>query len=196
MPEIKPASPGELRATVRIDAEPGGKKFQGVWLEFSDDRRWVVDYRPRDFWRSFEDRAVLVTGTCYQPFGQAISATHFKVERMRFAAPSKQSVPFVELGPEVVMTGVFVEHVWPAGTKLAGTKQLQFRDEAGSGTTYWIAGTLDTLAVGPATIEARTALPDRAYAAGPGGEQIWILRAHAPDWRPDPAHAPKLVPCP
>lgn len=92
--------PRERRATVRVDAQPAGKKFQGVWLELADGARWVIDYRPRLPWRSFADREVLVTGGCYEPFGQAITAPHVRVDRMRFAEDRRGVQPYLEVGPE------------------------------------------------------------------------------------------------
>src|SRR5262249_47884244 len=85
-PKSNTPSGGERRAIVRIDAQPGGKKFQGVWLEFADDKRWLVDYRANELWKPFADREVLVTGYCWapDPRAQAIQATHFHVERMTF----------------------------------------------------------------------------------------------------------------
>lgn len=195
MQEAKPPATTEYSATIRIDAEPGGKKFQGVWLEFAADRRWVIDYRPRELWRGFQDAEVIVTGTCYRPFGQAISATHFKVERMRFAAPPKRSVPFFELGPEQLMKGSFVEQAAPAGSKLAGSHQLEF--QADDGTTYGIAGTSGSApAPGAAKVTARSVKLNLAYAATTGGPHLWILSVHDAAYEPDREHAPKPVPCP
>src|SRR5947207_15688253 len=48
----------EIKATLRIDAKSGGKKLQGVWLELEPGKRWVIDDRPRELWRSFEDADV------------------------------------------------------------------------------------------------------------------------------------------
>lgn len=45
--ESVPAPGPERRATVRIDPAPGGKQFQGVWLELEGGARWVIAYRAR-----------------------------------------------------------------------------------------------------------------------------------------------------
>src|SRR5687767_5359156 len=100
-PPSKPTEP-ERRALLRIDEAPSGKRFQGVWLEFPDDKRWVIDYRVHGIWQAFEDAAVLVTGECYTPpaEAQSINAQHFRVHRMRFATPEPRGVrPYIEIGP-------------------------------------------------------------------------------------------------
>jgi hypothetical protein len=169
----RPPHPTELRATVRIDAQPGGKKFQGVWLEFGPDKRFVVDYRPRWIWRGFENHEVLVTGHCYRPFGQAISATHFKVEGMRFATKPTESVPIFAIGLEVVMQGEIIDQPYPAGSKLAGSSQRKFRRK--DGTTYNIASD-ETLELGPILVDARVIEVNMSHHAQTGGPNIWIAK--------------------
>jgi hypothetical protein len=196
-PASAPAPAGdERRATVRIDAEPAGKKFQGVWLELADGRRWVVDYRPREIWRSFEDEEVLVTGHCYQPFGAAISATHFQVEQMRFAAAPRRSTPLVAIGPEETLTGSFGEVGYPEGSKRAGSREPVFHSD--DGVTYHLFGRVDRPGAPgtPRTVTARRVEPDRAYAALPGGERIWVKDVHAADPTADPPRGPRRRPCP
>jgi hypothetical protein len=177
----------ELRATVRIDAEPGAKRFQGVWLELSGGARWVIDYRAREVWRSFADRAVLVSGRCYEPKGQAIRAQHFEVDRMRMADPGRPDVPLLEVGPEARMRGTFAEVAYPEGSKLAGSKDLVFRAE--SGAEYRVLGAepgklapgqavairAAELERGGVTIDARPVERNLAYTAGPGGRYLWLL---------------------
>ncbi len=194
-PTKAPAA-AERRATIRIDAEPGGKNFQGVWLEFSADQRSVIDYRPRELWKPFENTEVLVTGACYQPFGQAISATHFRVDRMRFATPERGKHLILELGPEQMRTGTFVLHEFPAGSKRADSPMVMFRDEGG--TDFIIAGASeDVPAVGTAArIKAREVIPDLSYLAQTGGPNLWILDVRRPDADDDATHAPVDVPCP
>ena len=186
----------ERRATVRIDAQPGGKKLQGVWLDFGADKRWVIDYRPRELWKPFADREVIVTGHCYRPFGQAIMATHFRVDRMRFVTPESGRGPILEIGPEQLLRGKFVEQRFPAGSKLADSPMVTFVDDAG--TSYWIAGAADDLPpVGTAArITAREVTPDMSYVAQPGGRKLWILDVRDPDAIDDPAHAPTTIECP
>jgi hypothetical protein len=193
--DTKPPAPTERRATVRIDAQPSGKKFQGVWLEFPDGKRWVVDYRPRELWRGFEDAEVIVTGTCYRPFGQAINSTHFQVDSMKFASAPKKSVPYFEIGPERLMKGKFVTFGYPAGSKLAGSNTTKF-SEAGGG-THAIAGSTDTVpGPGEATIKARSVELNMAHHATTGGPHVWIMSIHAADYTPDAEHGPTTIPCP
>lgn len=192
-----PSTGEERRATVRIDAAPSGKKFQGVWLELArPDHRWVIDYRPRALWQPFADREVLVTGQCYRPFGQAIGATHFRVDRMRFVTPERGRGPILELGPEQRVRGAFAEHRFPPGSKLADAPRLVF--VADGGERYWIEGAADPLPAADtaALITAREVVPDVTYSAQPDGPRLWILDVRAPDATDDPAHAPVLVPCP
>jgi hypothetical protein len=176
---VDPAGP-ERRATVRIDAKPGGKRFQGVWLELAGGARWVIDYRAREVWRPFADRAVLVAGRCYAPQGQAIWAQHFEVARMRFADPGRPDGPLLEVGPVARLRGTFAEVAYPAGSKLAGSKSMVFRAEGGG--EYRLFGAVPGVgqpgrfALGErVAIDARPVEPNPAYAAGPGGPHLWIL---------------------
>jgi len=196
-PPVTPPVAEPLLATVRIDAEPGAKRFQGVWLERAGGARWVIDYRAGPLWRSFENAAVKVTGHCWspEPEAQAISAPHFEVATMTFAsAPSKAS-PLIELGPERVLRGNLVSESAPAGSKLAGSSELVFRDAAG--TTYRVHGSNSKLGYPRAvTIMARTVVASPAYTALPSGERLWIASVHDADADPDPAAARGNVPCP
>lgn len=187
--------PAEYRATVRIDAQPGGKKFQGVWLEFDTHQQWVIAYRPHELWRGFAGEAVIVTGQCYEPFGQAIGATHFRVERMRLAPAVKFLAPLLEVGPESLVTGDFVDRAWPAGSKRAGEMQLVFR--AADGTSYEIAGSNIALSArGAVKIRARNVEVNRAHAATTGGPHLWILDVHDANDTPDEDTRDKPIPCP
>ena len=169
-------SGGERRAIVRIDAQPGGKKFQGVWLEFADDRKWVVDYRPRELWKPFQDREVLVTGYCWAPKGQAINAPHFHVEHMTFVKPERGRGPILAIGPEQVLRGAFRESGFPPGSKLAGSTETKF---AG----YGVHGASVALpAAGEAvTVIAREIEPDMSWTAQTGGPKLWILDVRGAD---------------
>ncbi len=192
----KPSAPAtERRAFVRIDAEPSGKNFQGVWLE-ANDKRWVIDYRPRELWKPFENREVLATGECYRPFGQAISATHFRVDRMRFVTPERGRGPILELGAEQPLRGTFVMHAFPAGSKRADSPVLAFR--ADDGTEYFLSGASATLPpVGSAAwITSREVTSDMSFMAQPSGRTLWILDVRAPDFVEDEAHTPTIVACP
>lgn len=187
---VKPSEPTaaveELRATVRIDAAPSGKKFQGVWLEFDGqegkDRRWVIDYRPTEIWAGFADEAVIVTGRRYQPYGQAINAPHFEVATMRFAGRPSRAVPYRSLGPEQLLRGELIEEVWPAGTKLAGDVEKQFRTDDGA--IFGLANGVTES--GKVAVTAREVEVDLSYAATTGGPKLFVLRVHAHDYTPAP----------
>jgi hypothetical protein len=191
----------EVHATLRIDATPGPKHFQGVWLELAADKRWVIDYRPHELWRGFDGQAVIVTGHCYVPFGEALLATHFKVERMRFATPPSGSVPILEVGRERLVRGMLVEHEYAAGSKLAGSRDTRFRPDTpiDGVAVFQIAGgigqdtpTFDT----PITVKARTLVGNRTYSSTSSDAQIWIVSTHEASYVEDLEHAPKIVPCP
>ena len=191
-----PPTAGERRATVRIDGQPGrGKGFQGVWLEFAADKRWVIDYRARELWKPFEDREVIVTGACYRPFGHAITATHFRVDRMRFVKPERGRGPILEIGPEQWIRGTFAMHAFPAGSKRADSPMPVFR--ADDGTELILAGAAEKLPEsGAARVKAREITPDMSWMAQTGGTNIWILEVRDPDSVEDPAHAPTPIDCP
>ncbi len=188
-PTPKPTA-DEVRATVQIDAEPGGKKFQGVWLELPGTEviprtgRWVIDYRATEIWRSFENEEVIVTGAHYQPVGQAINAPHYKVATMRFGGPSRsRSVPLRSIGPETLLRGAFVETVWPAGTRRAGDIERSFRTDDGA--TYGLASGSAAVETGPRAITCREVEPDPAYAADTGGPKVFVIRVHPHAWTPE-----------
>ncbi len=202
----KPAA-AEVHATVRIDAEPGGKKFQGVWLELPGTEviprsgRWVIDYRATEIWRSFENEEVIVTGKHYTPVGQAINSPHYKVATMRFAHRPSRSVPLRAIGPEQLLRGAFVEQVWPAGTRRAGDVDRTFTTD--DGRSYGLATGSAAPEVGPGVgspanpapgrlygpgpraITCREVEPDPAYAADTGGPKLFVIRVHPHDWTPE-----------
>ena len=118
-------------ATVRVDSEPGGKKFQGVWLEREDGERWVIQYRPRACWTPFEGRSVQATGHTYFPPGQAISAVHFEVLRLEVLQPSPEDA-LVAVGPELERVGQFQQVSGQPGSKSEGSSWLEFSANDGS----------------------------------------------------------------
>jgi hypothetical protein len=161
----------EMQATLRIDAKPGGKKFQGVWLERDDGAKWVISYRPEGVWRSFEGKRVRVRGAIYQPRGQAINATHFRVDWLAVAGDD-DSTDLVEVNGERTYAGSFEELVWPAGTKLEGEKTTVFSSE---GKQYFLANRPDGIALGKSVeVHAREVVPSPRMAR-PGGPFLWIL---------------------
>jgi len=180
----------ERRAILRIDAQPAGKKFQGVWLELVDGTRWVVDYRPREVWTWFRDREVFVTGGCYKPTGEAIGATHFRVDRMRDAAPERGVRPYVAVGPQTVLRGQVVSVNPPPGSKLAFTSEKHFCSDTGA--TYGVVGA--ELPEGETVrVRARELVPDMSYRARSVDRDLWIadvLHGEADD------EQPHEIPCP
>ena len=167
----------EYRGTLRVDEEPGGKKFQGVWLEHGGEKRWVIAYRPSPLWRAFAEQEVIVIGHCFQPFGQAINAPHFRIATLRYAAPpGRISVPYLGMGPEQWITGSFSTMTFPAGSKRAGDREQRFVDE--HGTSYHVAGLDQEPPNGPATIHERVLERNMAYTASTGGNDVWVIEVH------------------
>lgn len=165
----------ELRGTLRIDAAPGAKHFQGVWLEQADGTRWVVDYRARELWTWFADHDVIVTGGTYVPEGQAINATHFRIDLLRFATPRVGRGPYLSMGPEHLLTGAFVIESGLPGSKAAGSSWRAFVGD--DGTHYLVVGEeLDVRrGAGPAMVRARVLEPDMSYTARTSGPDLWIV---------------------
>lgn len=167
-----------FEAVVRVDEKPGGKKFQGVWLERADGERWVVAYRPLEWLKLFVGRTVRVTGETYQPFGQAIMATHFKIATLAVTDKQGGLGPLLGVGPEVTLAGKFVETKGEVGTKSEGSTWWTF--VAADGASYEIEGTLEEIAAGAATVVARKVEPDWSYAARRGADFLWVIEIEAP----------------
>lgn len=168
-PTTKPAT--EYRGVLSIDPEPGGKKFQGVWLDAAG-KRFVLAYRAAELWRWFEGREVVLTGGCYQPFGQAINATHFDVESLRVAEEQQGVGPYFSFGAKKSLVGEVIEVEAPAGSKLAGSKRRVFR--ADDGDTFELAGG-DVPDVGRhVRVRVRVLDPDMSYVARTNGPDLWI----------------------
>lgn len=172
--EPPPAAPASFVAKLTIDAEPSGKRFQGVWLEHGGEI-WVVDYRARDFWKPFEGLEVRVTGEKWtpDPRAQAIDKQHFKVARLE-VADKKQAKHFLAIGPERELTGVFVHKLAPAGSKSEGSNPLYFEEPDGK--RYEVIG--GESGSGTATIVARDVEVNPAWAATTGGPFLWIADVH------------------
>lgn len=157
-------------ATLTIDGKPGGKKFQGVWLVRADGSKLVIDYRARGLWRPFENQKVHVTGSSYQPRGQAISAAHFRVHTLRMA-DSQSTASIVELGPEQTLEGSFGSHTVAAGAKAAGQTYTIFK--AKGGMTYQV---LNPIPAKPGNVKVKARAATRSkFIAHVGGPALWIL---------------------
>ena len=167
------AAPAEDRfvAHLTIDAQPSGKKFQGVWLAHGGEKL-VVDYRAREFWKSFEGLDVRVTGKRWSPDprAQAIDAQHFQVARLE-VADRTQAKRFFAIGPEREVTGNFVHKLGDPGTKSEGSSPLYF--EQTDGTRYEVIGGED--GSGSGTVVVRDVEINPAWAATTGGPFVWIL---------------------
>lgn len=164
-----------FEAVVQVDAEPGGKKFQGVWLEREGGARWVVAYRPEGWLVGFQGRKVQVTGETYAPEGQAIAATHFRVETLRVAEAGRGLGPLLAVGPERALVGEFKRRTVSRGAMNEGQQYLTFAAEGGA--TYLIEGASAEVREGvPVRIVARVVEPDWSYTARRGGDYIWVIK--------------------
>lgn len=180
-PETKEAPVAEgFEAVVRVDAKPGGKKFQGVWLERKDGERWVVAYRPEAWLRRFEGRTVRVTGATYQPFGQAINATHFKIATLAVAERQGGVGPWFGVGPELTLQGKFVQATGGPGTKAEGSTWWTF--VTGAGKTFEVEGSAEEKIEAGVVVQvvARQVEPDMSYVARRGEDALWILKIERP----------------
>jgi hypothetical protein len=173
-PKEEPVDDG-FDAVVRVDEKPGGKKFQGVWLEREDGERWVVAYRPEAWLRVFEGRTVRVTGETYQPFGQAINSTHFRVFTLTVKEEKRGIGPLLGVGREQTLRGRFVDAVVPKGAKNEGDTYRTF--VADGGAEFMIEEAPEGAPVGKSVqIVARAVEPDWSYHARRGGDYLWIIK--------------------
>lgn len=164
-----PAGEG-IEGVVRIEARSGRKQFQGVWLERPDGERLVLAYRAYDWLKSLEGRAVRMTGETYVPSGQAIMATHYRVDTVWVLADAS-AVPILGFGPQTTQTGTLVKQAGPAS---AGEPLLTFLTT--DGTEYLVEGAPAELAEGvPTQVQARAVAPSMQYTARRGGDWLWVL---------------------
>jgi len=172
---------GSFEALVEIDAAPGYKAFQGVWLVRDDGERWVVAYRPEPWLREFEKQRVRVTGERYTPEGQAIMVPHFRVHTLKRVEGNGQDpapgADILEVGPEQRLEGVFEDRVGAPGTKLEGEPYRVFA--ASGGKEFLLANTPEDVKIGQKTTIRARAVELSPYVARRGGPYLWVLEADA-----------------
>jgi hypothetical protein len=170
-----PAAAQSFEAVLRIDSKPGGKHFQGVWLEREDGQKWVVSYRADPWWRPFEDERVRVEGETYSPEGQAVLATHFRPRLVRVVDPKAGPMRLlIEIHEERVLDGRFQFQKFPPGSKLAGESHPVFA--AADGREYQLANSVEPTPPHdePVRIRAREVVFS-PYAAHVGGPALWVV---------------------
>jgi hypothetical protein len=162
-----------LRATLTIDEQPGGKKFQGVWLDADDGIRRVISYRADPWWQPFDGLRVEAKGRSYAPKGQAISAAHFRVEELRIIDPAPDHA-LVFISGERELMGSFASVTWPEGTKLAGETRRVFHSD--HGVAYELYRLPDPAPASDQSlrITARVVEPS-PFAGRPGGSWLWVM---------------------
>jgi len=169
---MKPPATMKFDATVAIDAKPGSKQFQGVWLVRADGSRLLIDYRATGLWRPFEKQKVTATGRTYYPRGQAIKAKHFRVETLQMV--DKQSTAsIIRIGPVKTLNGAFSTHTVRAGAKGGGQQRTVFTSK--SATTYQVMNPAAALP-GAAVVTARE-IERSPFISHVGGPALWILSA-------------------
>jgi hypothetical protein len=151
-PEVKPVNDpetgpeGEAIVTVEgvldIDRVPGGKRFQGVWLETASGR-YVITYRPHARYFPFVEKRVAVTGYVEHipPHVQSIGATHFVVQDIALAPGESphDPVPTDLLPPRPVRAGAEVAAA--AGRWVQAVATLKGSTPTDSST--WVEANLD-----------------------------------------------------
>ncbi len=167
-------APGDgFEATVRIDAQPERKGFQGVWLERADGERLLLEYRPVAWLRPLAGRTVRVTGATYVPPGQAIMATHFKVDTL-WVLGDPSEVPFVGFGPETTLSGKFGLTLPPPGAKNDDEWYQTFVTPDGA--RYLIERAAHDISDGAQVqVRVRAIEPSPTDAARRGGDWLWVL---------------------
>lgn len=177
-PEQDPA-PASFEAKVRIDPHPGGKRFQGVWLDVEGRDPWLVAYRARPWWKPFDGHRVKVVGAPYQPDPQAqqIMADHFRVTSLELLDPAEEPMAeIVWIGPQLTLEGTFATITWPQGTKLAGETMTVFETQAGK--RYHLAASVDPMPEpgAPLTVRGR-AVRRSPFVAHVGTDHLWVFSA-------------------
>lgn len=171
------AGPMSFEATLTVDELPSGKSLQGVWLRQDGSEPMIIDYRPHGCWTPFAQRRVRVTGSTYAPSGQAITATHFRVETLEVVDPAHMT-SLLSVGPEQTLEGTLRTATGLAGSKQEGTTWpvLVTTNE-----TWRILNTADVARFSEGqslTIDARQVVlsPFTAHAAEP---RVYVIRARA-----------------
>ncbi len=175
-PAETPAPPEaalDFIATLTIDEQPGGKRFQGVWLAQEGGTRWLVAYRKREPWTWFEGKRVHVTGERFvpDPMTQHIMADHITVTSLELLKDEvEDGADPIGIGPVVEMTGVFAKHTGEAGSKIEGQTWTTFTVE-GEAMPYQAPG-VDL--EGERTVRVRV-VKRSPYVARMGGDEVWVV---------------------
>ncbi len=174
---LTPPAADAFEAVVRVDEKPGGKRFQGVWLERAEGPRLLIEYRALGCWTPFAGEKVSVTGASYSPEGQSIQAAHFKVATMELVDKSKP-IRFISVGPVQELTGKFGLGQGAPGSKMADSTWDVF---SGGGSSYLIANPseIGKLTSQPAKVTAREVVRT-PFSTHMGGRVLWLLSVSAP----------------
>jgi hypothetical protein len=178
--EAAPSTAGPVETAhgvLRVrDADPArsGKQFIGAELERDDGERWVLDYGREPLWQEFDARRVQIEGRRYQPEGQALLATHFRVETLRVAGTGDGAL--LGFGPEKQLEGSFVAHTVEPGSKAEGMRVMEFIEA--SGVRWMLEHTPSAPPEGHVVaIRARRVEPNWSWTARMGGQYLWVLQA-------------------
>ncbi len=172
-----PETAERFTGTLRIDAEPGGKRFQGVW--FTPDgaeEAFLIAYRAEPIWVGFEGQRVEVAGERYSPEGQAIMAPHLRVLAL-WPADGPGAGIHEWLGPRTKLQGRFVYDTGDPGSKSEGERWLTFQTDSG---TFLTSGEVpDASAIGrQVEVTGRRYEPSR-FITRLGGNYLWVANIGA-----------------
>ncbi len=171
-----------VEAVVRVAQPTGrnGKQFLGVRLEQADGAQWVVAYGPEGWLRAFDGQTVVVTGSPYEPTGQALAGVeHLRIATLRVKVEQPGAGPLLGVGPEQTLVGRFLRTQGPAGSKNEGLVESTF--VARDGNSYLLEGWPEGQIVydAPVEITARAVEPDMSYRARRGGDYLWVVGVRA-----------------
>ncbi len=169
---LKPAEGEAFEAVLRVDEKPGGKRFQGVWLERAKGPKLLIAYRALGCFTPFAGHRVAVTGEAYVPQGQAIGASHFRVRTMKLVDATKP-VTFVSVGPEQALSGRFGMAQGAPGSKMADSTWPVF---SAGGASFQIANpSVIADAAGKAAKVTAREVVRSPFMTHMGGRVLWLL---------------------
>ena len=160
-----------VSGVIEIDPQPGGKKFQGVWLVQDDTSKLLLAYRPYGWLKAFEGETVRVSGERYQPEGQSIGADHFRVFEIKVSGEVASQL-WISAGREVTREGTFSVQSGEPGSKMADDAWMTF---SAGGLSYQLANSGDWKP-GAAKVTGRP-IERSPFTAHMPGPTLWVIEA-------------------
>lgn len=163
-----------MEARLRVDAEPGGKRFQGVWLEREGEEPLIAAYRALSCFAPFDGHRVRVTGERWSPDprAQQIAAPHFRIATLELADPAAASdVLLHAVGAEQELVGVARTEAGEPGSKEEGATWTVF---VAGGTTWRIWDAPEDLPIDTPLAVTGREVTVSPFAAHAPGRHLWI----------------------